>query len=608
MSLLKSLTLKNPFARCVALLCAALAFASPLGRAAGRLPSIYAFNVAAEATINLGTTTSLNWSVGDATRVTLTPDFGDVTNLSSVDIAPTQTTTYVLTATNAAGSVTKSKKITVIVPPVFQSLTATPNTIVVGGSAALSWSAPGASYFTVTADVGADPGNLFGNSVVVRPKATTTYTVTAVNPAGTDVRTIVVPVGAPPSKPTINSFTASPGSVVSGGSTTLSWAVNGATSLSISPGVGVVTGASKDVSPTATTTYTLTATNPGGSVTKTVTVTVTAPAPLPVIASFTATPASIVSGNSTTLAWSVSGADSLSISTDTGASPGVVTGTSRSVSPTANTAYTLIATNASGSVAQTVNVTVSQPVPPPVIASFTASPTTIALGGSSTLSWSVTGATSLSIASDVGASPGTGTGTSVSVSPTAATNYTLTAKNDSGTVTQSVKVTVTDPAPVIASFAAIPNTVNSGDTARIIWSVTGAATLNITADRGPNPGVVTGTSGSINVTPVTTTSYTMTATSPGGVVSHSLTQILVNAAPPPPVPVIASFAASPNAIALGASTTLNWSVTGADSISIAPGIGAVTGTSFSVSPTSNTTYTLTRQTPSAMPRKPRPSL
>lgn len=51
-----------------------------------------------------------------------------------------------------------------------------------------------------------------------------------------------------------------------------------------------------------------------------------------------------------------------------------------------------------------------------------------------------------------------------------------------------------------------------------------------------------------------------------------------------PLPVIASFTASPAAIAAGAPSTLAWSVTGATSLSIDPGVGAVTGTSQTVTP------------------------
>jgi len=79
-----------------------------------------------------------------------------------------------------------------------------------------------------------------------------------------------------PSKPVINSFTASPLTITAGESSTLAWNVSDATSVSIDQGVGssLALSSSASVSPTATTTYTLTATNTAGSVTATTTVTV----------------------------------------------------------------------------------------------------------------------------------------------------------------------------------------------------------------------------------------------------------------------------------------------------------------------------------------------
>ena len=59
---MKSIVLHNPFARFAAMVCAALALINPLTRAAAAatLSSIDAFDVTAESTINLGTTTALN--------------------------------------------------------------------------------------------------------------------------------------------------------------------------------------------------------------------------------------------------------------------------------------------------------------------------------------------------------------------------------------------------------------------------------------------------------------------------------------------------------------------------------------------------------------------
>ena len=83
-------------------------------------------------------------------------------------------------------------------------------------------------------------------------------------------------------------------------------------------------------------------------------------------------------------------------------------------------------------------VTVTITVSPPSIQTFTSSPSSIQSGQSATLSWSVTGATSLSIGPGVG----TVTGTSVSVSPASTTSYTLTATNASGSVTATTVVNV----------------------------------------------------------------------------------------------------------------------------------------------------------------------
>ena len=77
---------------------------------------------------------------------------------------------------------------------------------------------------------------------------------------------------------------------------------------------------------------------------------------------------------------------------------------------------------------------------PPVIDSFDTSPGSIALGQSSTLSWSVSGATTVSIDQEIGEVALTG---SWVVSPTTTATYTLTATNDAGSVTATAQVVVT---------------------------------------------------------------------------------------------------------------------------------------------------------------------
>ncbi len=244
--------------------------------------------------------------------------------------------------------------------------------------------------------------------------------------------------------PVINSFTATPSSITSGQSSALSWSLSGGapTTLTIDNGAGSVLGlTSKTVAPSATTTYTLTASNSAGTVTQSVTVTVTPAVTAPLINSFTANPSSITSGQSSALSWSLSGGAPTTLTIDNGA--GSVLGlTSKTVAPSATTAYTLTASNSAGTVTQSVTVTVTPAVTAPLINSFTANPSSITSGQSSALSWSLSGGapTTLTIDNGVGSVLGSASKT---VAPSATTAYTLTASNSAGTVTQSVTVTVT---------------------------------------------------------------------------------------------------------------------------------------------------------------------
>jgi len=75
----------------------------------------------------------------------------------------------------------------------------------------------------------------------------------------------------------------------------------------------------------------------------------------------------------------------------------------------------------------------------PIINSFSANPSTITVGESSTLSWSVTDATSVTIDNGIGSVALTGT---TAVNPITTTTYTLTATNTAGSVTAATTITV----------------------------------------------------------------------------------------------------------------------------------------------------------------------
>src|SRR4051812_11227532 len=74
----------------------------------------------------------------------------------------------------------------------------------------------------------------------------------------------------------------------------------------------------------------------------------------------------------------------------------------------------------------------------PTVVSFGALPGTVGPGGSATLTWDVTGASTVSIDNGLGAQ----TGTAVQVAPAQSTTYTLTATNGAGSVTAQTAVTV----------------------------------------------------------------------------------------------------------------------------------------------------------------------
>lgn len=81
--------------------------------------------------------------------------------------------------------------------------------------------------------------------------------------------------GVTPISPIIHFFSANTLILTEGESTTISWIVSDATTVTINYGIGIVAlSGSTSVSPTTTTTYTLTATNSAGSSTATVTITV----------------------------------------------------------------------------------------------------------------------------------------------------------------------------------------------------------------------------------------------------------------------------------------------------------------------------------------------
>ncbi len=121
------------------------------------------------------------------------------------------------------------------------------------------------------------------------------------------------------------------------------------------------------------------------------------PVSAPVVA-FAANPAIIAFGASSTLQWSAINATSVNISPNVGSGTLALTG-SAIVTPGVTTTYTLTATGAGGIATQSVTITVAQPVTPTV--SLTADHLSIAPGQLSTITWSTTNATSVTISPSI---------------------------------------------------------------------------------------------------------------------------------------------------------------------------------------------------------------
>jgi hypothetical protein len=161
----------------------------------------------------------------------------------------------------------------------------------------------------------------------------------------------------------------------------------------------------------------------------------------------------------------------------------------------------------------------------PSILSFTASPTTILAGKSSTLSWTVTGAAMLFVDQGVGSNLVSVLGaTALAVTPTQTTTYTLTLN---GSISAQVTVTVV-PLPVITSFAASPAVVNPGGSATLTAVFSGGTG---TLDQGI--GAVTSGTGTSTGPIVALTTYTLTVTNAVG--GAKTAQVTVVPAGPPPV-------------------------------------------------------------------------
>lgn len=302
---------------------------------------------------------------------------------------------------------------------------------------------------------------------------------------------------------------------------------------------------------------------------------------------FAANPATIALGASSTLTWDSTDADECTASN--GWSGGKTVDGSQSVSPATTTTYTLGCHNENGTTSKSVTVTVTGggDDDPPALA-FAANPSSITEGASSTLTWDSTDADSCTASN--GWSGNKSLDGNQSVSPATTTTYTLSCSNENGTTTDSETVTVTaatGSAPLL-SFTASSSTIPEGGTSTLAWDSTNADTCVASNGwSGSKP-----LDGNENVSPTTTTTYTLSCGNEFGTTTDS-EAVTVTPASTTTAPTL-TFDANPNSITEGASTTLTWSSTDADSCTASDGWAGAVATSGTTSfaPTTTTTYTL----------------
>lgn len=314
---------------------------------------------------------------------------------------------------------------------------------------------------------------------------------------------------------------------------------------------------------------------------------VTPPPPAnPAIVSFTATPAGIIAGQSVVLNVTTTNALTASISP----SVGTVTVNGPVVAqPNASTTYTLTITGAGGSTATaTTLVAVTPAIPPPVIPdpailSFTASKTNITVGELVTIGWSTTNTVLRTITPEIGEVVESG---SLVVSPRATTTYVYTATGTNNVAVQSsLTITVRTNVPTLTA-GITPQTVTAGQPATIDWTATRATTVTI-----EGVGEVPVLSGSRVVWPTETGRYSLVATGPDGTATFHVDIVVL---PPPPKAPTITATANPPSIYPGGSSTITWTSTDADSVTLYPGVGTVERFgSYTVFPTVNTTYEVT---------------
>ncbi len=406
--------------------------------------------------------TTVSWTSYNATSASLSSVGSVALNGSRAFNNLTATRTFVLTVYDAHGrSGTCQRTVTVSQQPQVPSctLSANPNSVSYNGSSTLTWTSNNATSASIDNGVGSVAVN--GSYGVSGLTSSRTYTMTVNGTGGTATCQATVTVNQQ-SLPSC-SISANPSIVQYGGSSTLNWSSNNATSATIDSIGSVATNGSYYLSNiTGSRTYTMTVYGNGGTATCQTTVSTTQYQNQP-SCTISANPTYLQNGGSTYLTWNSYNASSASI--DSIGSVNLSGG--QSVYPGYSRTYTMTVYGNGGTATCQTSVTVGtiynnqEPS-----CSIWVNPNTVQYGGTATINWSSNNSYSAFL-SNVGVVSTSG---SRSVNVYGNQTYTLTVYGQNGTTrTCSASVNSTTyynppvynppiATPVRVSLTAIPYT------------------------------------------------------------------------------------------------------------------------------------------------------
>jgi MYXO-CTERM domain-containing protein len=403
--------------------------------------------------VNQGGSSQLTWNSSNADSCAASGAWSGNKGLSGNEmVGPLSATSTFTLACSASGGASASRSVTVTVasstPAPTVTFTANPTSVAVGGSSTLNWSSSNATSCTGSGGLSGWAGSkaTSGSQSVGPFSVASTFTLACTGAGGTTQRTATVSLVA---APTVN-LSANPTSVTSGNTTRLTWSSTNATGCAATgawAGNKATSGNQTTAALTQTSTFTLACTGAGGTTSRSVTVNVTPAGPPPPGAptvSLSANPTSVTSGGTSRLTWSSSNATGCAAS---GAWTGnkATSGNQMTAALTQTSTFTLACTGAGGTTSRSVTVNVTPPGAPPPGAptvSLSASPMTVAVNGSTTLTWSSSNATTCT-ASDgwTGSKPMSGNETRTDLNDT--TTFSLQCTGAGGSDGASVTVTVT---------------------------------------------------------------------------------------------------------------------------------------------------------------------